>query len=589
MKYKIVIAVFTIFWVILLGRIYQVSIKSNYYYENLAKKNSHKVIPIPPLRGEIYDRNGELLAINQIGFSISLKPHLKNDDSDLLKAIKELKSSFNDLNETIMLNVYKKNNSYYNHDYIKVVDFIPYNDMIGAYTKLSLNQIIDIETESKRYYPYGKYTSHIVGYTGRSNKEDNDKDAIVAEVGKVGKSGIEKYYNAFLQGELGFDTIKVNAINQEIEKIEHKDPLENRDLKLNIDSRLQKMIYERFGDDAGAAVVMKTNGEVLAAISAPSFDSNDFVGGISHKDWQKLLNDVDNPFTNKFLNGLYPPGSTIKMGMALAFEKSNPGILDKNEFCKGYIEVGANKHRFRCWKTSGHGNVDLRKAIRESCDVYFYNKSIIVGIDNMSRYLREFGFGAKSGIDLPHESSGIMPDKEWKMKRYKKSWYFGETINSSIGQGYSLATPLQVARYTAMLATAKLPTPQIAKNNIVKPKAVDISKKHLDIIQKGMYDVCNTPGGTALRYMSNLPIKVAGKTGTSQVVSLPKDIRNKIREEDMEYYHRSHAWLTTYGPFENPKIIVTVLVEHGGHGGSSAGPIVADIYKWLYKEGYLSE
>ena len=589
MKYKIVIAVFTIFWVILLGRIYQVSIKSNYYYENLAKKNSHKVIPIPPLRGEIYDRNGELLAINQIGFSISLKPHLKNDDSDLLIAIKELKNSFNDLNETIMLNVYKKNNSYYNHDYIKVVDFIPYNDMIGAYTKLSLNQIIDIETESKRYYPYGKYTSHIVGYTGRSNKEDNDKDAIVAEVGKVGKSGIEKYYNAFLQGELGFDTIKVNAINQEIEKIEHKDPLENRDLKLNIDSRLQKMIYERFGDDAGAAVVMKTNGEVLAAISAPSFDSNDFVGGISHKDWQKLLNDVDNPFTNKFLNGLYPPGSTIKMGMALAFEKSNPGILDKNEFCKGYIEVGANKHKFRCWKLSGHGNVDLRKAIRESCDVYFYNKSIIVGIDNMSKYLREFGFGVESGVDLPHESSGIMPDKEWKMKRYKKSWFFGETINSSIGQGYSLATPLQVARYTAMLATAKLPTPQIAKNNILKPKAVDISKRHLSIIQKGMYDVCNSPGGTATRYMSNLPIKVAGKTGTSQVVSLPKDIRNKIREEDMEYYHRSHAWLTTYGPFENPKIIVTVLVEHGGHGGSSAGPIVADIYKWLYKEGYLSE
>jgi penicillin-binding protein 2 len=589
MKYKIVIAVFTIFWVILLGRIYQVSIKSNYYYENLAKKNSHKVIPIPPLRGEIYDRNGELLAINQIGFSISLKPHLKNDDSDLLKAIKELKSSFNDLNETIMLNVYKKNNSYYNHDYIKVVDFIPYSDMIGAYTKLSLNQIIDIKAESKRYYPYGKYTSHIVGYTGRSNKEDNDKDAIVAEIGKVGKSGIEKHYNAFLQGELGFDTIKVNAVNQEIEKIEHKDPLENRDLKLNIDSRLQKMIYERFGDDTGAAVVMKTNGEVLAAISAPSFDSNDFVGGISHKDWQKLLYNADTPFTNKFLNGLYPPGSTIKMGMALAFEKSNPGILDKNEFCKGYIEVGANKHRFRCWKTSGHGNVDLRKAIRESCDVYFYNKSIIVGINNMSRYLREFGFGAKSGIDLPHESSGIMPDKEWKMKRYKKSWYFGETINSSIGQGYSLATPLQVARYTAMLATAKLPTPQIAKNNIVKPKAVDISKKHLDIIQKGMYDVCNTPGGTALRYMSNLPIKVAGKTGTSQVVSLPKDIRNKIREEDMEYYHRSHAWLTTYGPFENPKIIVTVLVEHGGHGGSSAGPIAADIYRWLYKEGYLSE
>jgi penicillin-binding protein 2 len=589
MRYKIVIAIFAIFWIVLLGRIYQVSIKSNYYYENLAKKNSQKIIPIPPLRGEIYDRNGELLAINQIGFSISLKPHLREDDIYLLKSIKELKNNFDDLNETIMLNVYKKNNSYYNHDYIKVVDFIPYNDMIGVYTILSLNQTIKIEAESKRYYPYGKYTSHIVGYTGKSNKEENERDSIVSEVGKVGKAGIEKYYNTFLQGDLGFDTIKVNAINQAIEKIDHKDPVENRDLKLNIDSKLQKMIYERFGNDAGAAIVMKTNGEVLAAVSAPSFDSNDFVGGISHKNWQQLLDDVDAPFTNKFLNGLYPPGSTIKMGMALAYEKASPGILDKNEFCKGYIEVGTNKHKFRCWKTSGHGNVDLRKAIRESCDVYFYNKSIIVGIDNMSRYLREFGFGVESGIDLPNESSGIMPDKEWKMKKYKKSWFFGETINSSIGQGYSLATPMQVARYTAMLATSKLPVPQIAKNNINKPREVDISHRHLDIIRKGMYDVCNSPGGTAVHYMRNLPIVVAGKTGTSQVVSLPKDIRNKIREEDMEYYHRSHAWLTTYAPFDNPKIVVTVIMEHGGHGGSSAGPIIADIYKWLHKEGYFTD
>ncbi|MBN2767778.1 MAG: penicillin-binding protein 2 [Campylobacterales bacterium] len=588
MRYKIVISIFAVFWIILLGRIYQVSINSNYYYENLAKKNSHKTIPIPPLRGEIYDRNGELLAINQIGFSISLEPHLKSDEPKLLTAIKELKNNFNDLNESIMLKVYVKNNSYYNHDYIKVVDFIPYNDMIGAYASLSLNQVIKIEAESKRYYPYGKYTSHIVGYTGKSNKEDNKKDPIVAEVGKVGKTGIEKYYNEFLEGELGFDTIKVNAINQEIEKIEHKDPFENRDLKLNIDSKLQKMIYERFGDDAGAVVVMKTNGEVLAAVSAPSFDSNDFVGGISYADWQKLLYNADTPFTNKFLNGLYPPGSTIKMGMALAFENSVPGTLDKNEFCKGYIEVGANKQKFRCWNLSGHGNVDLRKAIRESCDVYFYNKSMIVGINDMSKNLKEFGLGVETGVDLPHESSGIMPDKKWKMKRYKKPWYFGETINSSIGQGYTLVTPIEIARYTAMLATSKLPTPRVAKDEKVKFATPNLSTKHLKIIQEGMYDVCNSPGGTALRYMSHLPIIVAGKTGTSQVVSLPKDIRDKIKEEDMEYYHRSHAWLTTYAPYNNPKIIVTVIVEHGGHGGSSAGPIAADIYKWLHKQGYFN-
>ena len=587
MRYKIVAIIFALFWIILLGRVYQVSIKSNYYYENLAKKNSHKKLLIPPLRGEIYDRNGELLAMNQIGFSISLKPHLKVDDPQLLQAVKDLKLSFDDLDESVMLKVYNKNNSYYNHEYIKVVDFIPYNEMIGSYARLSLNQTIKIEAESKRYYPYGKYTSHIVGYTGRSNKEDNDKDPIVAQVGKVGKVGVEKYYNDYLQGELGFDLVKVNAINQEIEKIDHKDPLENRDLKLSIDARLEKFIYERFGNDSGVAVVMRMNGEILAAVSAPSYDSNDFVGGISHKDWQKLLYDVDAPFTNKFLNGLYPPGSTIKMGMALAFEKAVPGILDKNEFCKGHIEVGSNHHKFRCWKLSGHGNVDLRKAIRESCDVYFYNKSMVVGINNMSQYLKEFGFGKKTGIDLPYESSGIMPDKKWKMKRYKKPWYFGETINSSIGQGYSLATPLQIARYTSSIATGKIPALSLKKDTFLKPKNLNVSQKHLKIIQEGMYDVCNSQGGTALRYMSHLPITIAGKTGTAQVVSLPKDIRDKIKEEDMEYYHRSHAWLTTYAPYENPGIVVTVLVEHGGHGGSSAGPIAADIYKWLYKKGYF--
>jgi len=204
---------------------------------------------------------------------------------------------------------------------------------------------------------------------------------------------------------------------------------------------------------------MRVNGDVLAAVSYPSYDPNLFVGGISKKDWRNLIDDLNHPFTNKIVSGLYPPGSSIKMGMALAYSKSGKGALDRAEYCKGYIKIGKNRHKFRCWSKWGHGSVGLRKAIRESCDVYFYNKSLQVGINDMSKYLNEFGLGVKTGIDLPRERSGVIPNKEWKRRTYNQAWYLGETIIASIGQGTDLVTPIQVARYTAFLATKKLPNP----------------------------------------------------------------------------------------------------------------------------------
>lgn len=587
MRYKIVLFVFLFFWLILLGRLYYVSIESNVYYENLAKQNTQKTTPILPMRGEIFDVNGKLLAMNQIGFSVSLKPHLKKDSSELGTAIEQLSNAFGDLNQTVMLNVYTKANSPYNHKYIKVVDFIPYKDMISMYPHLSLNEDILIEAETKRYYPYGKYGAHVIGYVGRSNETENTQDPTVKEIGRVGKSSLERHYNTHLQGELGSSVVKVTATNKEVEVVETILPIENRNLTLHLDIELQKMIYERFGKSAGAVVVMRTTGEVLAAVSTPSYDPNIFTGGISHAQWRELQEDFDHPFTNKFLNGAYPPGSTIKMGMALAFERAKPGILNRNEYCKGHIEVGLTNHKFRCWKSRGHGSVDLRKAIRESCDVYFYNKSLEVGIDAIAQGLRLFGLGVLTGIDLPHESVGIIPDKAWKMNRYQKSWYLGETINTSIGQGYTLSTPLQMARHTALIATSMLPTPMLADIHPPKIEKIVFPEFFINETRRGMYDVCNTPGGTAYNVMRNLPVVVAGKTGTSQVVAISKEEKVRMKEEDMEYYHRSHAWLTTYAPFNKPKIIVTVLVEHGGHGGSTAGPIAADIYKWLYQKGYF--
>jgi len=593
-KYKFVIVVFILFWAAMIARLYHVSIKSNFYYEELAKDNVERKRFIKPVRGEISDVNGNLLAMNQIGFSISIMPHLKAKEKRLERVVDKLVQTFPDLNKTVMMKVYKKYNSPYNHKFIKVVDFIHYPDMMGAYPKLSLYKEIKIEAETKRYYPYGRYGAHIVGYTGKSNKNENKKDPVVNKVGKVGKSGLERYYNTVLEGELGYEVSKVTATNKAIEVLEKVPPRDNKNLQLNIDINLQKMIYERFGKSTGVAVVMRTNGEVLAAVSYPSYDPNLFVGGISTKDWKALQDDLAHPFTNKFIHGTYPPGSTIKMGMALAFSKAQKGILDTGEYCKGHIKLGRSKHKFRCWKRWGHGDVELRKAIRESCDVYFYNKSLKVGIDAMAKYLRSFGLGVKTGVDLPKEYSGVIPDKIWKKRRYNQPWYMGETVIASIGQGYDLVTPLQVARYTALVATSNLVTPRIARMVDGKPTKskvvpMQFDPYYLNEIRKGMYDVCNTKKGTAYKTLSKLPVVVAGKTGTSQVVSIPQSTKKRLKEEELAYYSRSHAWITTYAPYKDPQYIVTILVEHGGHGGSSAGPIAADIYRWLYRHNYFKE
>ncbi len=582
----------------MIARLYHISIKSNDYYEELAKENIERKEFIKPVRGEITDVNGHLLAMNQIGFSISIAPHLRyrkrmdGNATKLEKIADTLVDTFPDLNKTVMLKVYKKGSSAYNHQYIKVVDFIYYADMMSAYPKLSLHPEIKIEAETKRYYPYGKYASHIIGYTGRSNKKENTANEVVDVVGKVGKSGLERYYNDYLQGKLGYELDKVTATNKSVGLIEKVKPKDNQNLKLNIDIDLQQMIYKHFGKATGVAVVMRTTGEIIAAVSYPSYDPNLFVGGISFKDWKALQENVNHPFTNKIIHGTYPPGSSIKMGMAMAFDKAKPGILDKSEHCSGYITIGKSSHKFRCWKHSGHGTLRVRNAIMHSCDVFFYKKSLQVGIDAMSKYLHSFGLGIKTGVDLPREYNGVIPDKAWKMKRYKQPWYLGETVIAAIGQGYDAVTPLQVARYTSLIATGKLVTPRVAQSidvNKTNTKAilVDFNPHSITEVRKGMYDVCNTPGGTAYRRMHDLPVIVAGKTGTSQVTSIPQSTVKRIKEADLEYFHRSHAWITTYAPFNDPQFVVTVLIEHGGHGGSTSAPMAGDIYRWLFSHGYF--
>ena len=591
MRLKIVIALFAIVWIVLLSRVYYLAIKSNGYYEALARQNMIKKEWIVPVRGEIFDRNKIPLAVNKIGFKITLAPHLK--PKELNSTISTITSFFADLNATKMVRRYKRRNSVYNHDYIEVVPFLDYHRVLPFFTRLQLDPKITIAPTFKRYYPHAEVASHIIGYVGKTNAKEAKSDRVAKITGIIGKNGLERYYNSYLEGELGYKLVKVSAFNEELAILKRVDPRQNHHLYTTIDLRLQKYIQSLFEGKMGVAIVMGIDGEILAAVSYPEYDLNMFVSGISKKQWQRLITDLAHPFTNKLVHGLYPPGSTIKMGVGLSFIDSHKISAYTPFICNGYIELGRRK--FRCWKRWGHGEVRLVKAIRESCDVYFYEGSLRVGIDKIAHDLRKMGLGVKTGVDLPNEFIGVIPDKEWKMRHYRMPWYMGETVVSAIGQGYDLVTPMQIARYTALLASGRLPTPHFAKSFVdhpYKPRILDVltplQKRNLHAIQQGMYEVCNHEKGTAYKHL-HTPVTIAGKTGTAQIIGIPQDEKKRMKEEDLAYYTRSHAWLTTYAPYKNPRYVVTVLVEHGGHGGAAAGPIVSQIYWKMAELGYFSQ
>ncbi len=592
-RVKIVIGVFITILFVLIVKIYHIAVKSNVLYSQIAQNNIIKTEDIPPLRGIIRDNHGVALAVNKLGFAIELKPHLsrRSKIKILDEQLKSIVKFFPKLKFEKLKREYLKKDSPYVHRYIKVVRFIPYKELIPYFSQISMNDYMKIVPASKRFYPYGEILSHVLGYVAKANIKDVRGDYVANLTGYIGKSSIEKYYNKVLEGEAGIKVSEVSAYNKEIKVLKKVNPTK-KDITLSIDVRLQEYISELFKGKSGVVIVMNVkDGSILSAGSYPGFDPNKFVNGISFKEWRKISTDFDHPFTNKLINGLYPPGSIVKPGVGLSFLDSkyiNKSTIFHDE---GYIELGNRK--FRCWKKDGHGNVNITKAIRESCDVYFYKGSLKVGIDNISKVLDRFGFGQKTGVDLFGESRGILPSRKWKLARYKKPWFKGETIISSIGQGYFLVTPMQVARYTAMIATGHTVVPHFIKKigdkNISFKNRAIFSKeelRYIKTIRKAMYEVCNSPHGTATNYI-NTKIILAGKTGTAQVVGIPQEEKRRMKESELEYFKRSHAWLSTYGPYKDPKYAVVVLVEHGGHGGHAAGDIVSKIYDKLFELGYI--
>ncbi len=596
MRIKFILIAFCLFWLLLLVRIYYISIKSNTYYDEIAKQNAIKVEELAPSRGSILDINGKPLSVNKLGFSIGIAPQLSSSRNKKIldKEIDFLADNLPNLDRKKLKKTYIKRDSPYSHEYVKVIDFITYDDVIKQFSKISQRENLEIKAASKRYYPYKDLASHVIGYVAKANLKDVQEDEVAKLVGYIGRTGIEKYYNGVLQGQKGEKRTKVTAFNEEIEELDKRLPTSN-DLRLSLDLELQQYISELFAGQSGAIIVMNVkNGKVLAAGSFPEYDLNQFVSGISHEEWTKLANDFNHPFTNKLINGLYPPGSIIKMGVGIAFMESNILTPYTNYYCTGSFELGGRN--FRCWKHDGHGTVNLNRAIRESCDDYFYKGSLRVGIDMISPVLEQLGFAQKTNVDLPYEFVGSVPSRTWKMQKYQKSWYQGETLITSIGQGYFLVTPMQVARHTALLATGYGVTPHFVDSvdgleiDYGQDETVfnEVQKRYLPTIRKAMYEVVNHPNGTGHRYI-NTKVKIAGKTGTAQVVGIPQGEKERMKESELEYFKRSHAWFTSYGPYKDPQYVVTVMVEHGGHGGAAAGSVVSKIYDKLLEKGYIKQ
>lgn len=595
MRLKIVFFIFVFVWISLLLRVYYLSIQSNAYYDELADRNTIKIDYIVPVRGEILDRHKKPLAINKLGFKIKFISHLSKEKNlkSLNREIDYLVSLLPMLDKEKIRKTYLKKDSYYNHHPIEVVDFISYKEILPIYSRLNLRKNLMLEPSPMRYYPYKSLAAHILGYVAKANKKDLKKDHVIRMTGTLGRSGIENYYNNYLQGKAGYRKIKVSAYNEEIKELKNVPSVENRNLTLFLDIELESFIKKEFKGATGVAIVMHKNGGVLAAISLPEYDLNTFVSGISQDKWNEILTDVNTPFTNKLINGLYPPGSAVKIGLGLVYATSKQLSPWKTFDCAGSMQLG--KRNFRCWKSRGHGKTNLIKAIRESCDDYFYKGSLKVGIAAMSHNLSRYGLGKKTGIDLPNEFIGTVPNKEWKRRKYNQPWYIGETLNSSIGQGDMLVTPIQVAQMTALIATGRLPVPHIAYKvgkEIYNPEPVDVltddEKKKLPIIRRAMREVCSHPKGTATNFL-HTRIAIAGKTGTAQVVGISQETKKRLKEHELAYLKRSHAWLTTYGPYSDPEYIVTILVEHGGHGGKAAGDMVSKIYDWLYDHKYIKK
>lgn len=576
----------------ILGRVYHLQVIEHDKYAELSRQHYQKRIPIPPNRGQIYDRNGVLLADSHTQFVLFIvRDSIGDENDDGKSTMDDVDSLIARLSKVVTLEE-KDVRSFmtqvrrFKYQPIPIKGNMSEEEVATFAVNKPRFPGVSMEVRMERFYPLNKIASHVIGYVGRIDARDLErvnKDEYIGTT-HIGKSGVEASHEDRLHGQAGYREIEVDAHGKQQREISEKAPIGGQDLFLGLDINLQIKAEKLLEGERGAIVAMDpSNGEILALASIPTFDPNLFINGITHQDYSSLRDNPDRPLFNRALQGTYPPGSTIKpmVGIAGLVEKVvTPGSRVHDP---GFFRLSGQKHAFRCWNKRGHGSVDLRYAIQQSCDTYFYDLAYRMGIDRFSTFMHRFGFGEKTGVDLPNEAVGLMPTREWKQQRHKRDWFPGDTVNIGIGQGYWLATPMQLAHATTIMANRGvrlkphiLRGVRIARNqqeSVLKPEPfpqVDADARFWNLAIQGMENVMR-PGGTARAAGAGAAYRIAGKTGTAQVFGLAGGKYNAGR---IAKRLRDHALFVGFAPADDPKIAVAVIVENAmGGGGHTAAPI----------------
>jgi len=558
-------------------------------YSTRSNQNRIKLVPVAPSRGIIYDRNKIPLAVNRTIYQAELVPEKV---ANLSQTLRELQAVLNLSQED--LDAFEKERKR-SRRFTSIPLKSNLNDLQIA--RFSVNQYrypgVEIKGYQRRYYPYGATLTHVVGYVSKINDRDvqrldqEGKTGNYAATHDIGKLGIESYYEDTLHGKTGYEEVEVNNRGRVIRQLNQEPPIAGHDIYLSLDLKLQQYIETLLqGSRAAVVVTDPRNGEILAMVSNPSYDANLFVNGISATDYKGLLTDQNRPLYNRAIQAAYPPASTVKPYVAVS--ALSAGVINRNTslFDPGWWQLPGSDKRYRDWKKWGHGRLNVTKSLEESADTFFYQVAYDMGIDRLSEWMQKFGYGSRTGVDLPQESAGNMPTREWKLRRYKKPWYQGDTIPVGIGQGYWTATPLQMNKALMTLindGVVKVPHFLVAESRgseIIpfRPaeagRVGEIDSGYWEIAKDGMYGVANRPNGTARKSFDNAPYKIAAKSGTAQVFGLKEN--ETYNAHRIAERLRDHKLMTAFAPYDNPRVAVTMILENGG-AGAAVGTIMRQI------------
>ena len=567
-------------------RMRQLQVDQSDEFRMLAEENRINIRLLAPNRGLIFDRNGVPIAINEQNYRIVMIREQAGNAGEVLDRLGELITLSPERRARIDKDM-RQRSAFVP---VTVAEHLTWEEFALVSSNAPALPGVLPEVGLTRNYPFGQTYGHIVGYVGPVSESDfarmDDPDPLF-QIPRypIGKTGVERNAEETLRGSAGTSRIEVNSMGRIMRELGRDDGVAGKDIQLTLDTNLQEYAMERLGDQSASAIVMDVrNGDVIAMASAPSFDPNLFVRGISTEDWVGLRDNDYRPLSNKSVSGAYPPGSTFKMVVALAAREADVIKPEETVYCPGYYELGGR--RFHCWKRGGHGKVDMINSLKHSCDVYYYEVAKRVGIEAIAAKAKQLGLGEKYDIPLPAISRGLVPNKAYKQRVFDQGWLQGDTLNAGIGQGFVLTSPLQLAVMTSRIASGKAISPRIVKSisgvpqRVEAPDVLDIQTVDIEKVRKGMFAVVNEKKGTA--YASRIADKdmvLAGKTGTSQVRQITTEERAAgiIKNEDLPWERRDHALFVGYAPYDNPRYAVAVIVEHGGGGSSVAAPIARDV------------